>query len=54
MELFAYAVHDERDLAVGSLEQLQNAIIAGLPRSAFRRAHMFDLGFQRHLDSYPS
>lgn len=48
------AIHDEPDLAVGSLEQLQNVIVAGLPGSAFRRVHVFDLGFLRHLYSYPS
>jgi hypothetical protein len=53
MELFAYAVHDEPDLAIGSLEELQNVIEEQLPGSAFRRAHVFDFGLRRHLYSYP-
>jgi hypothetical protein len=54
MELFAYAIHDEPDLAVGSLEQLQNVMVAGLPASAFTRVHVFDLGFLKHLWTYPA
>lgn len=54
MELFAYAVHDEPDLAIGSLEQLQNVIAEQLPASLFRRAYIFDLGFRRLLFSYPT
>jgi hypothetical protein len=53
MELFAYAIHDEPDLSVGSLEQLQNVIVERLPGSVFRRARVFDLGLRRHLYSYP-
>ena len=49
MELFAYAIHDEPDLAVGSLELLQDVIAKLLPESSFRRAH----GFRRHLYTYP-
>jgi hypothetical protein len=54
IELFAYAVHDEPDLAIGSLEQLQNVIAEQLPVSVFRRAYVFDLGFRRLLFSYPT
>ncbi len=53
MELFAYAIHDEPDLAVGSLELLQDVIIKLVPGSSFRRARVFDLGFRRHLYTYP-
>ena len=53
MELFAYAVHDEPDLEIGSLEELQSAIVRHLPASVFRRAHIFDFGFRRHLYSHP-
>jgi hypothetical protein len=53
MELFAYAIHDEPDLAVGSLESLQDLIVKLLPASSFRRAHVFDLGFRRHLYAHP-
>jgi hypothetical protein len=49
MELFAYAIHDEPDIAVGSLELLQDLIVKLLPGSSFRRVHVFDLGFRRHL-----
>jgi hypothetical protein len=52
LELFAYAVHDEPDLALGSLEHLQNVVVGLLPQSAFRRVHVFDLGFLRHLSSH--
>jgi hypothetical protein len=51
-ELFAYAIHDEPDLAGGSLELLQDLIVKLLPGSSFRRAHVFDLGFRRHLYTY--
>lgn len=54
LELFAYAVHDEPDAAIGSLEGLQSTIVTLLPGSSFRRAHIFDLGFGRHLFSYPA
>ncbi len=53
LELFAYAVHDEPDAALGSLETLQEAAIRLLPRSSFRRVHIFDFGLRRHLWSYP-
>lgn len=53
VELFAYSVHDEPDLAIGSLEQLQEAIVQHLPGSSFSRVHVFDLGFQRYLFRYP-
>ena len=53
MELFAYAIHDEPDLAVGSLELLQDLIVELLPGSSFKRAHIFDLGFRRHLYTHP-
>jgi hypothetical protein len=53
LELFAYSIHDEPDLAVGSLEQLQEAIVRLLPASSFRRAHIFDFGLHSHLYSYP-
>jgi len=54
MELFAYAVHDEPDLQLGSLEQLQDAITKMLPGSAFRRAYIFDFGFRKLLYKYPA
>jgi hypothetical protein len=53
LELFAYTVHDEPDMAVGSLERLQEVIITRLPQSSFRRVHLFDFGLGRHLFSYP-
>lgn len=52
MELFVYAIHDEPDGAVGSLEELQDVIVKHLPTSEFQRAHVFHLGFQRHLSSH--
>jgi len=54
LELFAYAIHDEPDLGLDSLEQLQKAIVELLPGSAFRRAHVFDFGLRRHLYSHPA
>lgn len=54
LELFAYSVHDELELAVGSLEALQQLVVTQLPASSFRRAHLFNRGFLQHLWSYPS
>jgi hypothetical protein len=54
LELFAYSVHDEPDLAIGSVEQLQDVIVRQLPGSAFQRAYVFDLWFQRLLYRYPT
>jgi hypothetical protein len=49
MELFAYATHDEPDGAIGWLETIQSAVAEHLPKSKFRRAHLFHLGFKQHI-----
>lgn len=54
LELFAYSTHDEPNLAVGSLEQIQETIVTLLPGSPFRRVHVFDAAFLRYLLKYPA
>lgn len=54
LELFAYTNFDEPAGAVGSLETIQAAAIAGLTESRFRRVHVFHLGFLQHVWSSPA
>jgi hypothetical protein len=54
LELFAYATHDEPDLAVGSMERIEEAITTHLPGSSFTRVRVFHLGFLQHLFTYPA
>jgi hypothetical protein len=53
LELFAYSVHDEPTGAVGLQEQIEASVREHLPRSLFRRVHVFHLGFRQHIYSYP-
>ena len=53
LELFAYATHDEPNLALGSMERIEQAITTYLPGSTFTRVRVFHLGFQQHLFTYP-
>jgi hypothetical protein len=53
MELFAYAMHDEPDGAVGWLESIQSTVAEHIAGSKFRRVHLFHVGFKRHIWSYP-
>lgn len=53
LELFAYAMHDEPDGAVGSLGAIQAAVGKHLPGSQFRRVHLFHVGFLKHICSIP-
>jgi hypothetical protein len=53
LELFAYSTHDEPDGAVGLLAQIDACVRAHLPGSAFRRVHVFHVGFGQLLYSYP-
>jgi hypothetical protein len=53
LELFAYALHDEPDGAVGVMEQIDTVVHAHLPGSRFRRVHVFHYGFGRLIRTYP-
>ncbi|MHB8252941.1 MAG: hypothetical protein ACYDEV_04440 [Acidiferrobacter sp.] len=53
LDLFAYSKYDQVDGAIGVLEQIDDCVHAHLADSRFRRVHIFDLVFGRHLRTYP-
>jgi hypothetical protein len=53
MELFAYSPYNEPDGAVGSIDAIQAAVAAHMPKSKFRRVHIFHAGFGKHVWSSP-